>query len=72
MINIKPRPNQDRYIEILRRMTPEERLKKSWELTELTRQLLREGLRNRHPNASEAEISKMYLTRLLECHNKNY
>jgi hypothetical protein len=39
---IKPRPNHQRYLEILRRMTPERRLLKSFELTEFLRQLLKD------------------------------
>lgn len=68
----KPQPNRGRYIEILRRMTPEQRLKKAFELTEFARALFLRGLRDRHPHASEEEIKKMYLRRLDQCHNRNY
>lgn len=71
-MDIKPRPNEDRYMEILRRMTPSERLQKSFELTEYARGLMKDGLRNRHPEKSEAEIHQMYLGRLKQCHNENH
>jgi hypothetical protein len=66
----KPRPNHQRYLAILRAMTPEQRLLKSFELTALSRQLLKDGLRNRHPHASESELHQLYLARLKKCHSK--
>lgn len=67
----KARPNHRRYVEILRAMTPEQRLRKAFELTDYARQLMREGLRNRHPGASEAELHRLYLKRLRQCHSKS-
>jgi hypothetical protein len=60
-MDIKPRPHRRVYLEILRRMTPAQRLEKSFELTEFSRQLLKDGLRNRHPptiSLQAAPISK--------------
>ena len=57
---------------MLRRMTPEQRLLKAFELTEFTRQLFRQGLRNSHPELSEEELHTLYLARLEKCHNQNY
>jgi hypothetical protein len=68
----KPRPNEDRYLEILRRMTPEQRIDKVSELTEAARDLLRIGLRAQHPELAESELKELYLARLAECHNRNY
>lgn len=48
-MDIKPRPDQRLYLKILRRMTPEERLKKALELSEFAKQLFSEGLRRRFP-----------------------
>ena len=45
----KPRPNHQLYIEALRRLTPEQRLLKAFELTELSHELFRVGLRQRFP-----------------------
>jgi hypothetical protein len=53
-------------------MTPAQRLQKSFELTELSRQLLKDGLRNRHPELNPQELHRLYLDRLARCHNRNY
>ena len=68
----KPRPNRRLYIQILRSMTPEQRLLKAFELSELTRQLFRHGLRKRHPDLSESEFQQLYLKHLARCHNRDY
>lgn len=71
-MDIKPRPNHRLYVEILRRMTPEQRLLKAFELTEFSRDLFKRGLRRRFPDLSEEEIHRLYLQRLEKCHNRNY
>jgi hypothetical protein len=68
----KPRPNHRRYIEVLRRMTPEQRLAKAFELSEMTKRLFRQGLRERFPDLDEADFHRLYLERLAKCHNQNY
>lgn len=68
----KPRPNHKLYIEVLRRMTPEQRLLKAFELSAFCKALFREGLRKRFPDASEEEFHQIYLERLAKCHNRNY
>lgn len=67
----KPHPNRTRYIETLRRMTPEQRLMKALELSEMSRELTRAGLRERFPNASEDEIQRLFLERLERCRSRN-
>lgn len=67
----KPRPNHALYLEALRRLTPEQRLLKSFELTELTHELLRAGLRRRFPEADEAELQRLYLERPATCRNRH-
>ncbi len=69
---MKPQPNHRIYLETLRRMTPEERVAKAFELTEFARALFRAGLQRRFPNASETEIHALFLQRLEKCHNRNY
>jgi hypothetical protein len=71
-MDIKPRPKHQRHLEILRAMTPAQRLEKAFELTEFSRQLMKDGIRNRHPQASEAQVHRLYLDRLEKCHNRNY
>ncbi len=42
----KPQPNQAQYLAALHAMTPEAKLRKALELTEMTRQLFRSKLRS--------------------------
>ena len=50
------------------RLTDEQRLNKSFELTELTRQLMRAGMRADHPEWSERELQKRFVDRILGYH----
>ena len=68
----KPHPNDLRYIEILRGMTPDQRLRKAMELTELGKRLFAAGLRRIHPELSEDEFHRLYLAKIAQCHNTNY
>jgi len=68
----KPRPNRSQYVEVLRRMTPQQRLAKAFELSELTKRLFRQGLRKRFPELSDEAFHRLYLERLAKCHNRNY
>ena len=69
---VEPLYNPDVYILTLRKMTPEQRIKKMFELTEMTRSLLKRGLEIQFPDKTKEEIHEMYLKRLMECHNSNY
>jgi len=69
---IKRRPNQELYLAALRKMTPEQRLLKAFELSEFSKQINLHGLRTKFPEMSEPEIRKMYLEGLNKCHNRNY
>lgn len=71
-MDIKQRPNHRLYIETLRRMSAEQRLQKSFELTEFSRALFRQGLARRFPELSEDELHRLFLARLEKCHNRNY
>ena len=68
----KPKLNRTLYIGILRNMTPEERLSKAFELTEMTRELLRAGLAQRYPSACAEELQQLYLERLERCRSRTY
>ena len=70
--DIKPRPNHAMYIRVLRNMTPEQRLQKAFELSDLARQLFLCGLRKRFPHLSPAELNRLFRERLDQCHNSNY
>ena len=60
------------YIDVIRSMAPADRLRKAFEITELTRRLFKQGLRERFPEKTDDEIHRIYLERLAECHNQNY
>jgi hypothetical protein len=66
----KPRLNRQLYVQTLRRLTPEQRLQKAFELGDLSRALLRDGLRQRFPDATDAQLHRLYLERLAKCHNR--
>jgi hypothetical protein len=68
----KPRPNHQKYLEVLRRMTPEQRLLKAFELSRMSRELFLAGLRKRFPDLTEEELRQVYLERITRCHNRNY
>jgi hypothetical protein len=71
-MNLKKNPSHSMYIQALRRMSPEERLLRSFELSEFTRELFYHGLRKRFPDLSEEELKELFLKRLDKCHNRNY
>ncbi|NUO07682.1 MAG: hypothetical protein HUU08_03225 [Candidatus Brocadia sp.] len=71
-MNIKKRPNHKIYIQVLRRMSPEQRLLKAFELSQFSRELFLHGLCKRFPDLPDDVIKKIYLERLNKCHNRNY
>ena len=71
-MDIKPRPNHKIYLRILRKMTPEQRLLKAFELSDFSRKLFKQGLRKSFPDLSEEEFQKLLLRRLDKCHNRNW
>ena len=71
-MDIKKRPNHKLYIEALRRMSPQQRLLKAFELSEFAKRLFIRGLHERFPNLPNTEFQKILRDRLAKCHNKNY
>ncbi len=61
-----------KYIEVLRSMTPEQRLLKAFELTEFSKSLFYQGLRKRFPEMPEEQFEALYRQRLDLCHNRNW
>ncbi len=53
-------------------MSPEKRLAKAFELSDLTRDLFERGLRRRFPGLSEDAFHALVLERLERCHNRNF
>ena len=72
MIAGKPRPNHGVYLRVLRAMTPEQRLKKAFELGAVARARFAHGLRRRFPDLGEAPFARLLRERLDRCHNRNY
>ena len=68
----KPRPNHQRTLQILRSMTPQQKLAEVFKLNERTIQLFRIGLRRRFPDLDDAAFEKLYLQMRARCHNRNY
>jgi len=68
----KPRPNHAAYLRVVRGMTPEQRLRKAFELTASSRALFAFGLRRRFPTLDEAAFAQLLRERLALCHNRNY
>jgi uncharacterized protein YihD (DUF1040 family) len=71
-MEIKPRPNHHLYLQTLQKMTAEQRLAKALELSEMTKELFLQGLKNRFSEKNETEIRKIYLERIAKCYNRNY
>jgi hypothetical protein len=61
-----------RYIAVLKRMTPAQRLAKAMELSELGKKLFLHGLRRRFPEMDDRQLHSLYLKRIARCHNRNY
>ena len=57
-------------LRVLRRMSPERRLRAALELSELTRVLFAQGLRRRFPHLSDADFRKVLRERLDLCHSR--
>jgi hypothetical protein len=68
----KTRPNHQHTLQILRQMTPAEKLAQVFKLNERTLMLFRIGLRRRFPDLDDAEFEKVYLRMRARCHNRNY
>ncbi|MCL4741076.1 MAG: hypothetical protein KJZ54_02630 [Phycisphaerales bacterium] len=57
----KPRPNEERYRRIIRRMTPAQRIEKAGELSDMTKELALAGLRQRYPDLDELALRRRLL-----------
>ncbi len=71
-MDIKHRPNHNIYIRTLRKMGPEARLNKAFELTKLSDDLLTRGLRTRFSSLSEDDLKRKARQIRERCHNNNY
>jgi len=71
-MDLKPRPNHQLYLSILRRMTPEQRLLKAFDLSEFSKHLFLSGLRQQFGKLSDKEFRQLASERLRQCHNRTY
>jgi hypothetical protein len=71
-MDLKSIPGRQRYLDVLRRMTPAQRLTKAMELSELGKRLFLQGLHRRFPEADDRQLHALYLKRVAKCHNRNY
>jgi hypothetical protein len=66
----KTHSNRALYITILRSMTPEERLRKAFELTEMARALTRAGIARQRPELTVEEVDRLVRDRVIAWHSK--
>lgn len=68
--------NEDRvhkkYIDILRNMTPQQKIDKVFELNLMADELFKYGLRKRFPYLSKEEFDKLYKSRIKKCYNRDW
>lgn len=69
-MRMKKHPNHKTYILALRQMTPEQRLLKAFELSEISRERFMNRLRNRFPDRDDEELKKLLLERIKRYHMK--
>jgi hypothetical protein len=55
---------RDRYLELLRALTPAQRLARAADLSDSVRELAEAGIRQRHPGASDEEVRVRLVVRL--------
>jgi len=68
----KPRPNHQRTLQVLRAMTPQQKLEHVFKLTERSLMLMRIGLRRRLPDLDPAVFEKVYLQLRERCRSRRY
>ncbi len=56
---------QRKHYELMRRLSPEQKLSMAFELTDAVRKLTLADLQHRFPNAAEDEIKRRFIARVL-------
>ena len=69
---MKTNPNKHRYHQILKAMTPQEKLMRVFELSDLANDACKAGLKDRYPSYTDEELQRLYLEERCKCHNHNY
>ena len=71
MINLKPEPNRKKYIEILRNMTGEQRMRIGFELSDMANKIMIEGIKAQNPAFTSNQIQGEVFRRMMRCHRGN-
>lgn len=72
LLNMKQRQNHREYLQVLRSMTSEQRIRIAFELSARNKRLLKQALQKRFPDMPEDELHQLFLDRLAKCHNRNF
>jgi hypothetical protein len=64
-------PNRKQYIEILQKMTGEERVRIAFELFEMAKNVMIEGMKAQNPDIEAEAIQKEVVRRMMRCHRRN-
>jgi len=64
-------PNRKKYIEILQKMTGEERVRIAFELYEFAKNVMIEGIKAQNPGITPEEIQKEVVQRMMRCYRRN-
>ena len=72
IMNEAERQTHREYIKILKRMTPQQRLQRALELSDLTKSLFITGLKLRYPDYPEEDIKNLYIEKVHKCHHFDY
>ena len=67
----KVKPNRKQYVEILRKMTGEQRMRIGFELFEMAKDIMIEGMRAQNPDIKAEEIQGEVVRRMMRCHKRN-
>ena len=57
------------YLNALKNMTPEQKLKKACELSDFTKMLFINGLKKRNPGLNTVDFNKLFVEKILKCSN---
>jgi len=68
---LKPQPNRKKYIEILRNMTGEQRIRIGFELFEMAKKVMIDGIKAQNPGITSEEIQQEVVRRMMRCHRKS-
>ena len=60
---MKPEEGMWKQIEVYRRMTPQQRLQICFQLYQLTRTVVRQGVKHQHPDWDEGQVAQEVLRR---------